>query len=85
MEELTVNAESIVRMVEIKKTRGGHASFNITAEMQNEMIKNGTNPASEMYGNTYHPTLTGEVYIIMTTEKPEGWTDPSVEKKKKKK
>lgn len=83
MPEVTVNADSIVRMIEIKKTKGGHASFNITPEMKNEMVKNGA--GNEMYGNTYHPSLTGEVYIIMSTEKPEGWDDPSVEKVVKKK
>ena len=86
MPEVTVNADSIVRMQEIKKTKGrGHASFNITSDMQEQMQKNGVNPMQEMYGNVYHPSITGEVYVIMSTEKPEGWDDPSVEKVVKKK
>ena len=85
MEELTVKTESIVRMVEIKKTKGGHASFNVTADMNDQKQKNGVNSRDELYGNLYHPSITEEIYVIVTTEKPEGWTDPSVEKKKKKK
>ncbi len=83
MAEVTVNAESIVRMEEIKKTKGGHASFNITPDMQDQMQKNGVNPRDEVYGNLYHPSITGEMYVIITSEKPEGWTDPSAKAKKK--
>ncbi len=85
--EITVNADSIVRMQEIKKTPKGLASFNITEDMQKQMGKNGSSFRDGVFGNLYHGSITGEMYVIVTTDKPEGWDDPSVEKvvKKKKK
>ena len=78
--ELTVNADSIVRMEEIKKTPKGLASFNITEDMQDKMQENGSPLRKGVFGNLYHGSITGEMYVIVTTEKPEGWTDPSVSK-----
>ncbi len=85
MEELTVKAESVVRMEETGLSKKGLHIFNVTDDMQDQMNKNGTSLRDGIFGNLYHKDVTGELYIIMTTEKPEGWDDPSVKAKKKKK